>query len=63
MIGKQTGGNLLTSCSEHVDGVLEVANAGGEVCAALERLDLFTQVVHGGGDGCSPQRAAMGESA
>jgi hypothetical protein len=58
-IGKPTGCDLLSSCSEHVDRLLHIVDAGREVCAALEELYLLTEVVHGRSDSYSPQLAAM----
>lgn len=43
----RTGSNLGASCSQLVDGLLDVVDAGGEVCAALEKLHLLAEVVHG----------------
>jgi hypothetical protein len=47
--GVRTGSDLCTSCSQLIDGLLDVADARRQVCAALEELHLLAEVVHGGG--------------
>ena len=44
-----TSRNLITSCSEHVDGLLYVFDARRQICTALEEVYVLLEVFHGGG--------------
>lgn len=48
-ISTLTGCNPGPSCREQVNGLLHIGDARREVCAALEKLHLLPEVVHGGG--------------
>jgi hypothetical protein len=45
--GARTSGELGAGGREHVDGLLDVGDAGRQVGAAREKLDLLAEVVHG----------------
>lgn len=44
-----TSSNLSTCRRQQVHGLLDIGDAGREVCAALEKGNLLAEVVHGGG--------------
>lgn len=46
--GRLTSGNLSTGSSKQVYGLLDVVDTVGEVGAALQKLHVLAQVVHGG---------------